>query len=99
MGETFRLALVPVLLGVVLGSGGLTVRGLIHYELQATIFGKTEFLRPLKALGNHVSGCLYGVGQHMLVTGHGLTGKPKPMLLDEASLGLAPAKQKRYPRQ
>ena len=49
-----------------------------------------EYFPPLKELRNQVSGYLSGGEQQMLVIGRGLMAKPKLMLLDEASLGLAP---------
>lgn len=44
----------------------------------------------LKELRNQTSGYLSGGEQQMLVVGRGLMSHPKLMLLDEASLGLAP---------
>jgi len=49
-----------------------------------------QYFPPLKELRNQVSGYLSGGEQQMLVIGRGLMAKPKLMLLDEASLGLAP---------
>ena len=49
-----------------------------------------EYFPPLKELRTQVSGYLSGGEQQMLVIGRGLMAKPKLMLLDEASLGLAP---------
>jgi len=49
-----------------------------------------DYFRPLKNLRNQVSGYLSGGEQQMLVIGRGLMAKPRLMLLDEASLGLAP---------
>jgi branched-chain amino acid transport system ATP-binding protein len=49
-----------------------------------------DYFPPLKELRNQVSGYLSGGEQQMLVIGRGLMAKPKLMLLDEASLGLAP---------
>lgn len=48
----------------------------------------------LKDLRHRVSGFLSGGEQQMLVIGRGLMAKPKLMLLDEASLGLAPLMMK-----
>ena len=73
------------------GSGGLAVRGLIHYESKASILRRTRLLRPLEALRNQVSGYLSCGGHQMLVMGRGLVARPRPMLLDEASLDLAPS--------
>ena len=58
----------------------------IDKELDA-IYG---YFPPLKELRNQTSGYLSGGEQQMLVIGRGLMAKPKLMLLDEASLGLAP---------
>ena len=60
--------------------------GDIAKELDA-IYG---YFPPLKELRNQTSGYLSGGEQQMLVIGRGLMAKPKLMLLDEASLGLAP---------
>lgn len=49
-----------------------------------------DYFPCLKELRNQVSGYLSGGEQQMLVIGRGLMAKPKLMLLDEASLGLAP---------
>lgn len=49
-----------------------------------------QYFPPLKELRNQVSGYLSGGEQQMLVIGRGLMARPKLMLLDEASLGLAP---------
>jgi len=49
-----------------------------------------NYFPPLKTLRNQVSGYLSGGEQQMLVIGRGLMARPKFMLLDEASLGLAP---------
>lgn len=48
------------------------------------------YFPPLKELRDQTSGYLSGGEQQMLVIGRGLMAKPKLMLLDEASLGLAP---------
>jgi branched-chain amino acid transport system ATP-binding protein len=49
-----------------------------------------EYFPPLKELRTQTSGYLSGGEQQVLVIGRGLMAKPKLMLLDEASLGLAP---------
>jgi branched-chain amino acid transport system ATP-binding protein len=49
-----------------------------------------QYFPPLKELCHQVSGYLSGGEQQMLVIGRGLMARPKLMLLDEASLGLAP---------
>jgi len=48
------------------------------------------YFPKLKALRNRTSGYLSGGEQQMLVIGRGLMTQPKIMLIDEASLGLAP---------
>lgn len=48
------------------------------------------YFPKLNKLKNKVSGYLSGGEQQMLVIGRSLMGKPKLMLVDEASLGLAP---------
>ena len=48
----------------------------------------------LAELRHQVSGYLSGGEQQMLVVGRGLMARPKVMLIDEASLGLAPILQK-----
>ena len=60
--------------------------GDIKKELEV-IYG---YFPPLKELRDQTSGYLSGGEQQMLVIGRGLMAKPKLMLLDEASLGLAP---------
>ncbi|HJX70236.1 MAG TPA: ABC transporter ATP-binding protein [Dehalococcoidia bacterium] len=49
-----------------------------------------DYFPKLKDLRNRTSGYLSGGEQQMLVVGRGLMAHPKLMLLDEASLGLAP---------
>lgn len=49
-----------------------------------------EYFPKLKTLKNRTSGYLSGGEQQMLVIGRGLMSEPKLMLIDEASLGLAP---------
>lgn len=49
-----------------------------------------SFFPPLKLLRRRVSGYLSGGEQQMLVIGRALMARPKLMMLDEPSLGLAP---------
>jgi branched-chain amino acid transport system ATP-binding protein len=49
-----------------------------------------RYFPPLKFLRNKTSGYLSGGEQQMLVLGRAIMSRPKLMLLDEPSLGLAP---------
>jgi branched-chain amino acid transport system ATP-binding protein len=49
-----------------------------------------DYFPALKALRQHTSGYLSGGEQQMLVVGRALIARPKLVLLDEPSLGLAP---------
>ncbi|MDY7036631.1 MAG: ABC transporter ATP-binding protein [Thermodesulfobacteriota bacterium] len=49
-----------------------------------------KYFPVLKSLSNRSSGFLSGGEQQMLVIGRSFMGRPRLMLLDEASLGLAP---------
>lgn len=65
-----------------------------HLRSSSTIKSQLEmvyrYFPRLKDLRNNVSGYLSGGEQQMLVIGRGLMSQPKLMLVDEASLGLAP---------
>ncbi len=59
-------------------------------ELKAALDRVYEYFPLLKGMRNRVSGYLSGGEQQMMVIGRALLAKPKLMLLDEPSLGLAP---------
>ena len=50
-GQTFGIALVPVLGGTMLGGTSVTVRGVIYYGLEAAIFGANRLLESLNNIG------------------------------------------------
>jgi branched-chain amino acid transport system ATP-binding protein len=59
-------------------------------ELKAALDRVYNYFPLLKNMKNRISGYLSGGEQQMLVIGRALLAKPKIMLLDEPSLGLAP---------
>jgi len=59
-------------------------------NLKADIDRVYHYFPKLKALRNKSSGLLSGGEQQMLAIGRGIMAKPKLLLLDEPSLGIAP---------
>ncbi|MEW6718365.1 MAG: ABC transporter ATP-binding protein [Chloroflexota bacterium] len=69
-----------------LGQRGGQSPGSIRQNLEQVY----HYFPPLKELRQRISGYLSGGEQQMLVIGRGLMARPKLMMLDEPSLGLAP---------
>ncbi len=59
-------------------------------QIQQDIERVYHYFPPLKNLRNKISGYLSGGEKQMLVIGRGLMARPRLMLLDEPSMGLAP---------
>jgi branched-chain amino acid transport system ATP-binding protein len=71
---------------LLVGSYTITDRSLVKRQLEMVY----DYFPRLKLLRHRTSGYLSGGEQQMLVVGQGLMAVPKILLIDEASLGLAP---------
>jgi branched-chain amino acid transport system ATP-binding protein len=69
---------------------GAYVRGKDPQGIQATMDGVFELFPVLKQRQQQLAGTLSGGEQQMLVISRGLMSKPKLLMLDEPSLGIAP---------
>ncbi len=70
--------------------GAYPRRGVRVDEVRADIEMVLDLFPPLRNLLGRLAGYLSGGEQQMLAVGRGLMGRPRVLLIDELSLGLAP---------